>query len=35
MQIGVTNGLTLCNTIQLLHTTTFYEVLQQLEMGSR
>ena len=34
MQIVVTNGVTLCNTIQLFHTTTFYEVLQQQEMGS-
>ena len=34
MQIVVTNGVTLCNTIQLFHTTTFYEVLQQQGMGS-
>ena len=34
MQIGVTNGVTLCNTIQLFHTTNANKVLQQQEMGS-
>ena len=34
IQIGVTNGVTLCNTIQLFHTMNANKVLQQQEMGS-